>query len=311
MIGAAFGDTCRHRANTNLGHQLDRNTRLRVDAFQIANELRQIFDGIDIVMRRRRDQSYAGRRMAHAGDIFVHFRAGQLSALAGFGSLRHLDLNIVRVDEVFRRHAEASRCHLFDGRARGVAVGKRFETFWLFPTLAGVGTRADAVHRNREIGVRLARDRAEAHRSRCEALDDLDSRFDLVERDCVFGNLELHQPAQGQKPLALFVDRAGKQLIFGQIVAAHGVLQTRHRFRRPGMVFAAQAESIVAADIQHVAIDRIRSICVAVSRDALLGNFLQADALNRRCRTGEIFFDKLGGQPHGVENLCAAIGLIG
>ena len=42
----------------------------------------------------------------HAGDLIVHFVAGKLPALAGFGPLGHLDLQLARVDEVIGRDAE-------------------------------------------------------------------------------------------------------------------------------------------------------------------------------------------------------------
>ena len=57
---------------------------------------------------------------------------------------------------------------------------------------------ADAVHGDGERGVRLAADRAEAHRAGGEALDDLGRRLDLVERDRLVGRLELHQAADGR-----------------------------------------------------------------------------------------------------------------
>ena len=45
------------RADADLGHQLHRNPRLRIGVLQIGDELRQILDRIDVVMRRRRDQA--------------------------------------------------------------------------------------------------------------------------------------------------------------------------------------------------------------------------------------------------------------
>ena len=49
--------------------------------------------------------------------------AGQLAAFAGLGALRHLDLQLVGVDEVLAGHAEARRRDLLDGAAARVAVG--------------------------------------------------------------------------------------------------------------------------------------------------------------------------------------------
>ena len=44
---------------------------------------------------------------------------------------------------------------------------------------------------------------------------------------------------------------------------------------------------------------------------AFLGDFLEADAFDGRGRAGEIFLDEIGGKSHRVEDLRAAIGLIG
>ena len=131
MIGARFGDARRHRAHAHFGDELHRYAGVRIGAFQVVDQLRQIFDGIDVVMRRRRDQADARRGMAHACDVLVHFIARQLSAFAGFGALRHLDLDVVGIDEIFRGHAETARRHLLDGGAHGIAIGQRLETIRL------------------------------------------------------------------------------------------------------------------------------------------------------------------------------------
>ena len=132
---------------------------------------------------------------------------GKLAALAGLGALRHLDLDVVGIDQIFGRHAEAARRHLLDAPS---AWNRRWRSglkrSGSSPPSPVLERAADAVHRDGQIGVRLAADRAEAHRAGGEALDDLGRRLDLVERDRLVGQLELHQPAQGQQPLALLVD---------------------------------------------------------------------------------------------------------
>jgi hypothetical protein len=39
--------------------------------------------------------------MAHCGNVPVDFVPWQLSAFAGFGALRDLDLQLVRIDQLF------------------------------------------------------------------------------------------------------------------------------------------------------------------------------------------------------------------
>ena len=310
MIGAALGDAGGNRAHAHFRHQLDRDAGLLVHALEVSDQLRQVFDGIDVVMRRRRDQADAGRGMTHLGDVGIHLVAGQLAAFAGLGALGHLDLDVVGIDQIFGGDAKAARRHLLDGAAHGVAIGHRLEAVGFLAALAGVGTPADAVHGDGQRGVGLTADGAEAHGAGGEALDDVAGGFHLVQRDRRAG-LELHQPAQGEQALILVVDLLGEQVVLGRIVAAHRMLQAGHRVRRPGMVFAAQAEGIVAAHIQHVAIDGIVAIGVAVAAHAFLGNLLEADAFHRGGGAGEELLDELAGQAHGVENLRAAIGLVG
>ena len=68
VVGARLGDARRHRADADLGDELHRHVGLRVDVLQIEDQLRQVLDRIDVVVRRRRDQADARRRMAHLGD---------------------------------------------------------------------------------------------------------------------------------------------------------------------------------------------------------------------------------------------------
>src|SRR5690606_3932609 len=106
--------------------------------------------------------------------------ARQLTALAGLGALGHLDLDLVGVDEVLGRDAEAARGDLLDRRAQAVArlqldvaldaaladelrqadgLRDRLEAHHVLAALAGVRLAADAVHRDRERRVGLGRDR--------------------------------------------------------------------------------------------------------------------------------------------------------
>src|SRR5919106_450963 len=103
------------------------------------------------------------------------------AAFAGLGALRHFDLQLVGVDEVVDVDAEAPGGDLLDRRAARVAVLVGRVADRVLAALAGVRLAADAVHRDRQRLVRLARERAEAHRAGDEALDDLARRLDVVD----------------------------------------------------------------------------------------------------------------------------------
>ena len=103
-------------------------------------------------------------------------------------------------------------------------------------------------------------------------LHDIGGRLDLVERHRLVGGSELHQPADRQQPLALVVDRRGEGLVVGERIAAHRVLQFGDRLRRPGMRLAAQPEGVVAAEIEHLAIERVVAIGARVADQRFLGD---------------------------------------
>ena len=78
------------------------------DIFQIMNQLRQIFNRIDIMVWRWRNQAHTWHTVAQTADVLGHFAAWQLTAFTGLGTLRHFDLDLVRAGEVFRRHTKAT-----------------------------------------------------------------------------------------------------------------------------------------------------------------------------------------------------------
>ena len=52
-VRVSLGHSGRHRADTGLGHQLHRHQRLGIHLLQVEDQLREILDGVDVVVRRR------------------------------------------------------------------------------------------------------------------------------------------------------------------------------------------------------------------------------------------------------------------
>ncbi len=77
------------------------------------------------------------------------------------------------------------------------------------------------------------------------------------------------------------------------------------------MVFAANAVAIVPADIEQVLVDRVVAKRVGVPAHGFLADFGQAYAFNGRRCSREVFRDQLGRQTHCIEDLRAAVGLVG
>ena len=228
MVGSRLRHTGGDRTDADLGDEFDGNVAIGIDVLQIEDELRQIFDRIDVVMRRRRDQADARRCVPHFGDGLVDLVARQLAAFARLGALRDLDLHHVRIDEVFRSHAKTPGCDLFDRRAHRIAIRQRLVAIGFLAALTGVRLAADPVHGNGEGRVRLARDRAVRHCAGGETLDDLHRRLDFLGRyglaAVVAGGLEAEQAANGIEPVRLFVDDLGVLAVFVARIAAHRVL---------------------------------------------------------------------------------------
>ncbi len=125
LVGSALGHAGGDGADAGLADQLDRHARAGVGVLKIEDKLRQVLDGVDVVVRRRRNQADAGRGLTDLGDPGIDLLAGQVAALSGLGALGHLDLNLEGAAQVAARHAKARACHLLDGGILGVTVGQR------------------------------------------------------------------------------------------------------------------------------------------------------------------------------------------
>ena len=117
VIGVRLGDARSHGANTDFSDQLDADGGRRVDVLQVMNKLRQVLNRINIVMRRRRDQTHARHRETQLGNVFTHLISWQLTAFAGLGTLRHFNLNLIGAHQVLGSHTETPRRDLFNARA--------------------------------------------------------------------------------------------------------------------------------------------------------------------------------------------------
>ncbi len=177
-VGVGLADARRDRADADLADQLDVDPGRRVGVLQVVDELGEVFDGVDVVVRGRGDEPNAGGGASDAGDQRVHLVPGQLTALAGLRALRHLDLDVVGVGQVHARDAEAARGDLLDGAAPR-RVGQPVQRL---AALAGVRASTDPVHGDRDRLVRLGADRAEAHGTGGETPHDLLDALHLLQR---------------------------------------------------------------------------------------------------------------------------------
>src|SRR5260370_14666096 len=137
---AGFGDTGGDDADAGGGDEFYADARARIHGAQVMDQLREVFDAVNVVVRRRRNERSAWRGVADARDVFADFFGGQLAALAGFGALGHFDFEFFSVDEIIRGDSKTPRSDLVDlvggGRLEEIVMG-------IFAALDGIGAGTD------------------------------------------------------------------------------------------------------------------------------------------------------------------------
>ena len=287
MIGPRLGHAGSDRADADFGHQLDRDPCRRIDVLQIVDQLRDIFDRIDVVMRRRRDQADAGRRMAHAGDRLVDLRrratARPRPAWAPCAILIWISSALTRYSVVTPNRPLAT-CLIAEriesplGRRAKRSASSPPSPVLDLPPMRFIAT-ARVVCASRLIEPKLIAPGG-------ELLDDLAGGLDLGQGERLVGLPQRHQPANGQQALRLVVDLGREFQIFGRQIAANGVLQAGDAGRGPGMLLAPQPQPVHPADIEHVAIDRVVAIGPGMPAHGFMSDLGNTDALRSwsRCR---------------------------
>ena len=76
LVGSTLGHTGGDGADAGLADQLDRHACAGVGVLKVEDQLRQVLDGVDVVVRRRRNQADAGRGLTDFGDPGVDLLAG-------------------------------------------------------------------------------------------------------------------------------------------------------------------------------------------------------------------------------------------
>src|ERR1700731_2807838 len=86
-VRMGLGNAGRDGPDSGLGNQLHADTRVRIRVLEIEDQLGQVFDRIDVMVRRRRDKSDAWSRIPDTSYPGVDLVAGKLTAFAGLSAL--------------------------------------------------------------------------------------------------------------------------------------------------------------------------------------------------------------------------------
>ena len=120
-----------------------------------------------------------------------------------------------------------------------------------------------------------------------------------------------NRPRSVDEPLGLLVEDLREGLVALLRVAARRMLQGCDELGGPRMILAAGAVGIFAADIERGLVDQRIAERVGMAARGLFRDLGKADALDAGMRAGEILRDEIRLQADGVEDLRAAIGLVG
>ena len=303
VVCVCLRDTRRHAPDPRFGHELHADACARIHLFQVVNQLRQVLDRVDVVMRRRRDERHARHGVPEARDQRRDFVSGELTTFARLRPLGHLDLELVGAYQIVRRHAEAPRRDLLDTVIGPVAILEWGVRVGIFAPLARVGAGPHAVHADRERAMRLGRQRAQGHRRRNEAPADRLGGLHFVERD-------RRARTDGEQ-----IARAGREpcrhacleavVCLGRVLL-HGRLHRPHQRGRPPVVLAVAAIAHAPMVGQGVGRRGLR-VGRALARQHVLGDLGEPDPADRRHRAGEATVDHLGTEAQGLEDLGAAV----
>ncbi|CAB4704754.1 unannotated protein [freshwater metagenome] len=258
------------------------------------------------MVRRRADEAHARRAVTGLGHPRVHLVTGQLTALTGFGSLGHLDLQIVGVHQVLAGNAEAATGHLLD-RAAPLRV---VQTLGILAALTGVALGADRVHRHGERLVRLSADAAVAHRSGTEPLHDLAHRLDFLNwHPSTYPFLQLEQAAQRGRLLRQPVDHPGVLLEDVVALAARTVLQLVDGLRVEQVDLTLTTPLVLAAQFEFAvsAFGGTFRVGGSVTCGHLGGHLLQTDTAETADGASEVLVDEIPAETDGFEDLRAGV----
>mmetsp|Transcript_19513 Transcript_19513/g.65512 ORF Transcript_19513/g.65512 Transcript_19513/m.65512 type:complete len:933 (-) Transcript_19513:1998-4796(-) len=299
-LGHARGD----HADAHLGDELHGDARVDVGRLEVVDELGEVLDGVDVMVRRRRDEADTRRGAARLADELRHLVARELAALAGLGALGHLDLELVRVGKVVGGDAEAARGDLLD--CRPALVGK---AQGVLAALARVRLAAQRVHRLGERLVGLRADGPEGHGPRGEALDDGRRGLHLVEghlwEEAVVADLE--EAADGNLGVGR-VHEARVLRVRLPGVGARRLLQGHHGRGRVVVGLAAVAP-VVVAEVERVRCAAVRGVAERVEAERVVAELVKAHAPEAARGPAEARLDHLGPEAHCLEDLGALVGL--
>ena len=254
------------------------------------DQLREILDRVDIMMRRRRDKTYTRSTVTCLCDPRINLSSRELSTFTRLRALCHLDLDLSCVNEVIGGNTETSGSDLLDRTHLRIAVSHSLVSFRILTTFTGVGLTAKAVHRDRQCFVSFLTDGTVGHSTCLKALNDILNRLDFVDGDRLLRRNEFQKTSDGAESFIFFVQAAAVFLKEVIVTFSDCILQLVDGLRIKHMVLAVFSPLVYTTGGQT----GLGLLCLICRFHTLLHFFCdlrKTDTADTGCGRSEVFFN--------------------
>ena len=285
--GSCFCNTRCNRSDTGFRYQFDRNSCILVCIFTVIDQLCQIFDRVNIVMRRRWDQSHTRRRMSGFCYPRVNLSPRQMSTFSRFCSLRHLDLDFFCADKISACNTKTSTGNLFDRRA---SVGSK--ALDILSAFTGVWLTVQCIHCKGKGFVCFLWNWSVRHCTGLKSGHDRIHTLYFWKRNSFLWIIEVHLSTECDS-FGFFINHLRVLLEHFIIPASCGLLEHMDRSRVVQMLFTTALRLVLSHTVQRQIYGKSQRIKgLGMPCHIIFCNFFQSDTTDTADSSGEIFFNE-------------------
>ena len=171
-------------------------------------------------MRGRRDQGHTGCGVSGLGDPGIYLSSGQMSALTGFCSLCHLDLNLLCTYQVTAGNTKTSTGYLLDCGTTVQSVRSDGQTIQVLTAFTGIALAVQMIHGDGHGLMSLLGYGTVGHGTGLESGHNGLYRLYFLNRHTLFRIIEVHQSSEILD--GIFVVYHGSVLFEHLVITASG-----------------------------------------------------------------------------------------
>ena len=183
-VSASLCYTRSNCTNTRGCNKFNSHFTAWINLFEIINQLCQVLDRVNIMVRRRANQRHAFGRMTKTRDKVGHLHPRQLPSLARLCPLSNLNFKLFTMIEILSRHTKAARGHLFYFCRWIITICFRREMRRVFATFTTIRFSTYTVHSYVESFMSFRAERTKRHARGHKTLTDCCNTFHFININC-------------------------------------------------------------------------------------------------------------------------------